>query len=191
MFKTPAIILSIQRIRDTKFRVILFTREYWRVTCWFNKKDLSKDIGDAVMVHIERIWRENIIKHIDVITRVDFGIWNYETIMLFLEIIRMFSVLLPDSVPHVGVFDDYTRLLKVLREWTVLESFHYSLLQFRILRILWFVDDSSFREDARMSYIHARVASVPVHKIFESKPLSANEGSLLRKITHETLYSLA
>lgn len=53
MFRTAAIILYTQKIRDTQTRVVLFTYDFGKITVWY-KKHTCPDIGTIIEAHIER-----------------------------------------------------------------------------------------------------------------------------------------
>lgn len=67
MYRFPAIILSITRIRDNNTRIVLLSREYGKITGWWNKKNITGiDIGDIAEVLISREGTKNTIKNVDI-----------------------------------------------------------------------------------------------------------------------------
>ncbi len=190
MFKTQAIILHVQKIRDSKVRIIFFTREYGRISCWFKKREFSHGIWDIVLIYIERIGSENMLRTVEARQSIIMNTWKYCTIIPFLEIIRIFYALLPESVPHTNIFDDYLWLVLSLREWNIISLFHYILFQFRILKILGIIDGSKLTWNPRMNYIDSHITIVPIRRILESKPLNPWEWELLQKINLQALYRL-
>lgn len=191
MFKTKAIILQIQRVRDNKTRIVLFTKEYGKITCWYKKKWCIWDLGDIIVSTIDRHLGENILKDIEITDRAHVDHWNFATIISFLEIINLFYSLLPDSVPHHHIFDDYTILIKTIKWLDVLYLSHYSLFQLRILKMLGFINDQDFQKTPRLHYIHNNISSSSLRNIFQSKPLSEEEWRFIQEINHRTIYQLA
>jgi hypothetical protein len=191
VFTSEAIILRTQKIRDTQIRVLVFTREYGRISCWFKKREFPHDIGDIVSVNIDRIGKENMLKKVECRKTIHGNSWQYTTIIPFLEILRIFYELLPDSVPHTAIFDDYLWLVDRLRSGDALSLFHYILFQFRILKILGYIDHSGLQGDPRMSYIHDNITTVSIRKLLETTSLRPGERELLQKMNWEALYRLA
>lgn len=191
MFKTEAVILNIQRIRDNQQRLVLFTKEYGKVSCWNRKKGGFFDIWDLVNISIDRSmgW-ENIAKDIEIKDRPYSQNWKFETIICFLEILRIFEKLLPESSPHQTLFRDYLSLLKGIKEPNQLHTSHYFLFELRILKMLGFVNGNDFSKTERLQYIHKSISEVPIWKILESKPIYEEEWIFIKQMNQKTLYQL-
>jgi hypothetical protein len=41
VYKVQAVILSITRIRDNQTRIVMISREYGKITGWWNKKNIT------------------------------------------------------------------------------------------------------------------------------------------------------
>ena len=53
MYKSQGVILYIQKIRDSQIRMVIFTEEFGKITCW-SKKLVHTDVGNIVSLLIER-----------------------------------------------------------------------------------------------------------------------------------------
>jgi hypothetical protein len=107
VFKTEAIILSIDTIRDNNIRIVVLTKEYGKISCWYKKKQFSHDIGDIVFLIIERTAGTNTVKYTENIMSPREESWNYAKITTFLESLALMHTLLPEMSPYLSVFQDY------------------------------------------------------------------------------------
>ncbi len=190
MFKTSSIILRIERIRDSKTRVIFFSREYGRITCWYNKKWFSWDIGDICDAYIDRYQWENQLKNIDIKDRINIR-WQYASIIAFLEIIKTILLLLPEANPHMNIFDDYVFLIRKMRSSPEdMTHSHYILFQLRTLKHLGHIDGRLFAINPRLMYIDRNITSTPIKTILESKPLTTEENLFISSMNQKTVYQL-
>jgi recombinational DNA repair protein (RecF pathway) len=136
MFKTESIILKIESIRDNQTRVVLLTREYGKVSCWYRKRQFLHDIGDMIFVVLERDNSTNTIKFTENMYSPRESHWNYSKIRVFLESLALMNTLIPEMAPYASLFHDYRGLLTHMQKSESLHEHHYLLFQFRILRTL-------------------------------------------------------
>lgn len=170
MFRTHAIILSTQKIRDQFTRVILFTKEYWKINSW-HKKGILPDITSLCEIQIERENGFNIIKNIEKIRRIwDFHISTYDNIHEFLTIFHILTTLLPDSSEHRSIFDDIENII-TLNSIEAKPSEFYTMIQARILKKLWYLDDARFEETPLHRYIYDHLEIASISAISHSKPI--------------------
>ncbi len=179
MFKSHAIILHKQKIRDGQTRVILFTRDFWRVTGW-EKKSYSPDIWSIVEVSIERISGQNKIKNFDIKTSLSQENWNYDETIWFLHILQTLYDLLPESSPHVSIFDDFSLMIEEIN-WNVWKMQLFLLTHIRILKKLWTLKDELFSYDKVLYYIYVNIDLKNINTIFRSKTLEINYLNCIRK----------
>jgi hypothetical protein len=107
VFKTEAIILSIDTIRDNNIRIVVLTKEYGKISCWYKKKQFPHDIGDITFLTIERTAATNTIKYTESIMSPREESWSYSKITTFLESLALMYTLLPEMSPYLSVFQDY------------------------------------------------------------------------------------
>lgn len=170
MFRTHAIILSTKKIRDQFTRVVLFTKEYWKINSW-HKKGVLPDITSLCEIQIERENGFNIIKNVEKIQCIsDFNISTYTDIHEFLEIFHILSLLLPDSSEHQSMFDDIKELLTLDFIETKPSEF-YTMIQARILKKLGYLDRSRFEETPLHRYIYDHLERVSIIAMSHSKPI--------------------
>lgn len=172
MFKTKAIILFTQKIRDTLFRVVIFSEEYGKISAWFQKWTLSFDIGDIVSVSIERNQGKNTIKRIESITSPRWISWTYDTLSSFLFLVKLYYFFLPESLPHKKIYDDYASFLSWnTKKWSS-TSWACTLMQLRFLKELWLVGENTFWENTLLNYIALWIEKKDLFTILESKKIS-------------------
>lgn len=169
MFRSNAIIIHKQKIRDGQTRIILFTRDFGRVTGW-EKKPQSPDVWSIVEVSIERNWSQNTIKNFDIRTSISQEFWKYEEALWFLYILQTLYDLLPESSPHTSIFDDVTDMIKMLST-QVGKLQLFLLIHMRILKKLWSLRDELFLYDKILNYIYINIDSKNIQSILNSKPL--------------------
>ena len=190
MFKIEAIILKVERIRDTKIRLILFTREYWKVSCWYNKKNFSFWIWDSITCYLERKGGNNFLKNVDWKISAPLENWKYSTVISFMEIISIFMKFMPDWAINEWAFDDYMSLLYGLKIWMIIEGHHYSLYQFRLLKSLGSLNPHKIVLSPVVHYIHEKIGWVSIDTLLGAKEMKQSDKDILQKITLRTLYSM-
>ncbi len=195
MYRAQWILLYKQKIRDNQIRIILFTREFGKVTCW-SKKPIQSDIGNIVSLMIDRKNGMNLIHSIDTTHSIDDIFSTYEEIMTFLSVVHSLYILLPESMEHRSIYDDIVRSLEVWkREWS-LENIRVWIVQFfilihiRILKKLWFLRSELFHISEVLGYIYAQIDQKNIYQISASKILPDISLSKLREIILHTHHSL-
>ena len=199
MFRSQVIVLYIQKIRDDRTRLILFSKEYGRITCW-SKKQVLSDIGNIASVLMERKWRENYLKSIDTIVSVDLMLESYEEISHFLDMIKTLYNLLPESVEQRWLYDDIHELLRIFPDRRILnmrqEIFSiwniqlFILIHIRILKKLGFLNQWLFHGSDILQYIYHHVEKKLIREIVDGKSLEQNLIESLKKIILQSHYSL-
>lgn len=198
MFRTHAIVLYIQKIRDDQKRVILFSRDYGKITCW-SKKNILPDMGSIVSVIIERKGSENHIKTIDNLNSLGNIFENYEQVHGFLSLMETLYRLLPDSLEHQHIYDDVVHLVQLIgnsqkrtEDWIFLKVWKiqlFTLMNIRILKRLWFLRQESFMESSILNYIYGNIEKRSIPDIARGKNLSNEVLTSLRNIILHTHYN--
>lgn len=196
MFRTHAIVLYIQKIRDNQKRIILFSRDYGKITCW-SKKNVLPDIGNVVSVVIERRGNENHVKTIDTIDSLGDTFENYEQVYNFLTLIETLYRLLPDALEHRNIYDDILELVQCMsqrykKEWKNPEIWKiqlFILINIRILKRLWFLRQEVFLESNILDYIYRNIEKKSISDIAQWKHLSNDVITSLREIILHTHYN--
>ncbi len=190
MFKTQAIILHIHKIRDLQWRIIVFSREYGKISCWTYKTKFDHDIGDIVMLVLERKGWRNIVSKVEQFLSNQKPIWHYDALKRFLEIIKTLYLLLPEMVPQNQIFWDYKKLIEFHNTCEVLDDI-YTLFLLRILKTLWFVGEDEFRENQVLLYIFRNIESEKIQKILETKKLQTSDRETIDKINLLCLHRIS
>jgi len=188
LFKTKAIILSIDTIRDNNIRIVCLTEEYGKISCWYKKKVFSHDIGDIVFMSIERLSWINVVKYTENIYSPREENWSFQKIYIFLESLSLIGKLLPEAAPYGNIFNDYKSLLSHMQEIHTLWEHHYLLFQFRILRTLWYIWYESVERSSITGYIYKNILSTPLEKVFASKELTDMDFSIIRVANQEAVH---
>lgn len=188
MFKTEAIILSIQRIQDSNTRLICLTQEYGKVTLWYRKKILVHDIWDIIFLTIDRQGSCNLVKYIESVLSPREDSWSFKKIMLFLENIQLMNLLLPDESPYKKLFQDYKWLLMHMQKIGSLNDHHYLLFQFRILRTLWYIWVDRCNANAVVLYIYNNILTTPLTKLLTSRQLRQEDIDIIEIWNKEAIY---
>lgn len=188
MFKTEAIILSIHRIQESNIRVICLTRDYWKVTLWYRKKQLCHDIWDIIFLTIDRQGILNIAKYTESVMSPRENSWSYKKIIIFLENIQLMNLLLPDESPYTRLFQDYKWLLIHMQKVGSLQEHHYLLFQFRILRTLWYIWIDGYKENPVILYIYNNILSTPLSNLLTSKQLKQEDASIIEIWNKEAIH---
>ncbi len=188
MFKTEAIILFIEVIRDNNIRIILLTKEFGKVSCWYKKKQFLYDIGDIVFVILERNNSINLIKHIESKNSPREEHWTYAKISIFLENLSMMYELLPEESPYETVFQDYRWLLIHMQSAKTLHEHHYLLFQFRFLRTLWYIGKEDLQNTPILRYIFENILKTPLNQLLRSKELNWEDAKTIEMKNKEIFY---
>jgi len=95
MFRSKGIVLNIQKIRDNQIRIVLFTREYGKITCW-SKKQISADIGCIISIFIERKGNQNLLKTHETLASAGDMFQKYDEVICFLQLLDSLNLMLPE-----------------------------------------------------------------------------------------------
>lgn len=190
MYRSRAIILSITRIRDNNTRIVMLSQEYWKITGWWNKKNITSiDIWDIIDVFISRENTKNTIKNIEIITPWWSRHWNYQQIFSFLETLHIISKISIDGnkcqtlYADVALFIDYW-----LRE--TLHLCHYVTFQMRIIKSLGSMNPEILWNDQILQYIYNHISHTRLEKILSSSNIKKEHISKIQQINLHSLYLL-
>jgi len=178
MYTLDAIILDIQSIRDKQVRLVLFTREYGKISAWIYKNISGVDIGDIAHVVIERRESINRIRHIESRYFIGKKRWTYAPLISFLEILKTLYHHTSDEDIHMHIFDDYLVLLQDVTACT--EEDHSLLVQTRFLKMLGSLDPQFFHASRVLQYIYNTISTTPLERILASRALHEEEKKILR-----------
>lgn len=188
MFQTPAIVLHTQQIRDQQARVILFTRDFWKITTWYKKRSLP-DTGSTVAASIERKWWENILSGYDMTKALLLDTLSYEKILAFLDLLKHLYTLLPEGMVQLWIYEDIDLLIE---KWLHAVSEDALLLsQFRMIKKLGYIWEDTIWSDDISIYIHKNISMKSMESILSTKPLSESTKLSLKKslLQAQALYS--
>ncbi len=198
MYRTQGVILYKQKIRDNQIRIVIFTREFWKVTCW-SRKTIPSDIGNRVSLIIDRKNGMNILHTMETIDSFDSIFSSYDEIITFLAVIHSLYKLLPESMEHRSIYDDMIQSIEVFatkkwnevrtektKEWIVQ---FFILLHIRILKKLWFLRDELFHISDVLRYIYIQIDIKNIQQISLGKILHDDSLLKLREIILHTHHS--
>ncbi len=180
MFKIQAIILQIQKIRDNQTRVLLFSREFWKIHSWMYAKNKWFDIWDIVDMSIERFGLINKIKEVHNSYSVLKIEWNYLAIMNLLDIIKIFHTFIPENVPYTQIYDDYHWVISSFDTFGIPSDFQYLLLKIRILKLLGIMNISGI-DSLIIQYIYKNITEKRLEIIFWAKDISSDDITIMRQ----------
>lgn len=199
MFRSQVIVLYIQKIRDDRTRLILFSKEYGKITCW-SKKQVLTDIGNIANILVERKWWENQLKSIDTIGSLDAILGSYDEVRHFLDILWALYKLLPESAEQRSLYDDIYWLIRIFpsRKSLDIDANIFSiwniqlfiLIHIRILKKLWFLNQWLFEESDILKYVYEHIEKKMIQEIALAKSLEHTLIESLKKIISQTHYSL-
>lgn len=187
VFRFKAIILSITRIRDNQSRIVLMSREYWKITGWWNKKNFTGiDLWDIVEVILSRDNAKNSIKNIDLITSWWNRLWNYSQIESFLKTLQILNQISIDWQLCSWLYDDMDFLIRFGLK-NSLEQSHFTIFQMRILKSLWSMDPEILGNDPILQYIYNNISQTPLERILSAniKNIQINK---IEQINHHSFY---
>jgi len=97
---------------------------------------------------------------------------------------------MPEWAINEWAFDDYMSLLYGLKIWMNIESHHYNLYQFRLLKSLGSLNPHQIQFSPVVHYIHEQIWWISINKLLEAKQMKESDREILQKITLKTLYSM-
>jgi hypothetical protein len=188
VFKTEAIILSVESIRDSNIRIVALSKEFWKISCWYKKKVFPHDIWDIILISLERDNGINAIKYIEPRSCPREEHWTYKKIVIFLESLSMMYTLLPEESPYQSLFHDYRWLLVHMDSCHTLHEHHYLLFQFRLLRTLWYIGKDDMSKTPVLRYIFENILTTPLSQLLWSRELHRDDAETLETKNREALY---
>lgn len=190
MYRFPAIILSITKIRDNNTRIVLLSREYGKITGWWNKKNITGiDIGDISEVLISRDGTKNTIKNVDIKIHGWNKWWNYERIIGFLETMHITNKMSLDSHEAHSLYDDIYECISLGSRQDMTPA-HYTIFQMRILKSLGSMDRSILWDDIILKYIYDNISHTPLERILSSSNIKIDHINKIQQINLHSLYML-
>ncbi len=190
MYRFPAIILSITKIRDNNTRIVLLSREYGKITGWWNKKNITGiDIGDIVEVLISREGTKNTIKNIDIKIHAWNKWWNYERIIGFLETMHIANKMSLDGHESQSLYDDMYECISLGSRQDMTHA-QYTIFQMRILKSLGSMDRSILWDDTILMYIYDNISHTPLERILSASNIKRDHINKIQQINLHSLYML-
>ncbi|MBP6981860.1 recombination protein O N-terminal domain-containing protein [Candidatus Gracilibacteria bacterium] len=187
MFRVKAIIIHKQKIRDGQIRVVIFTKEFGKITAW-HKKQICPGIGSMNEIHIERNGGQNHIKNIETIQSISGETWKYEEVIEFLRILQTLYELLPDSSEHITIYEDIEKMLFFIQEAN-LKIQTLFLTHIRILKKLGSLKEEIFSEVDILRYIYINIDKKSMESILGSNTIDEMHINILKKAVEESRYS--
>lgn len=184
MFRSHALIIHKHKIRDGQTRIVLFSREFGRVTAW-SKKNNTPGVGSLHEVQIERIGNLNHIKSFDTSTDISWEWWKYIEVFGFLQIMQTLYQMLPESHEQMSIYDDIRELIENLHTHTDRQQ-ALLLGHVRVLKKLGSLRNTFLDPDILCRYIYTHIDKKSMKSILLWKNIKSIQRSLLSKAIEES-----
>lgn len=189
MYRFRAIILNITRIRDNNTRIVMLTREYWKITWWWSKKNITGiDLWDVVEVLISRDENKNTIKNVDFVTSWWNKNWNYSQIFSFLKTLHIINQISIDNHECFQLFDDTYFLIRYGIK-NILNSDQYTIFQMRVLKSLWSMNPDILGNDPILQYIYKNITHSPLERVLSAN-IKNNHINIIEQANLNSIYTL-
>lgn len=190
MYKSRAIILSITKIRDNNTRIVFLSREYGKITGWWNKKNISGiDLWDIVDILISRENTRNLIKNIDIKTPWWDRNWKYNQILWFLETLHMINRISREGDECRSLYEDVSNFI-LYGLHRPLATSQFIIFQMRILKSIGSMNPEIFATDHILQYIYDNISHTPLERILSSSNIKNEHINTIQQINHQSLYIL-
>ena len=103
-FVTEAIMLHKKTIKDKVFSLELFTRDFWKIHCWYTHKHCFLDYGMILQVEIQTKIKTNTLKRFKIVSAFPAEGCDLEMILRFLTVMNFFRKASPEGVPSLSLF---------------------------------------------------------------------------------------
>lgn len=190
MYRTKAIILYRQAIRDNQIRTILFSEDYGKITAW-EKNTSIWDIWNIVEILLERKNSQNLIKKISLIHSMNTDLWKYDEVIEYLNTLQILYHTLPEWVEQRSLYKDIIFIINsvslvVWKVWILLLS------QARILSKMWYLQENN-KLTIEWNLLTEIIKSISMESMFYKKILADTDISILHtlilKSKHQYLYN--
>jgi len=189
VYRFRAIILNITRIRDNNTRIVMLTREYWKITWWWSKKNITGiDLWDVVEVLISRDENKNTIKNVDFVTSWWNKNWNYSQIFSFLKTLHIINQISIDNHECFQLFDDTYFLIRYGIK-NILNSDQYTIFQMRVLKSLWSMNPDILGNDPILQYIYKNITHSPLERVLSAN-IKNNHINIIEQANLNSIYTL-
>jgi hypothetical protein len=190
VYKFPAVILSVSKIRDNTTRIVLLSREYGKITAWWNKKNVTGiDIGDIAEVLLSREWGKNTLKSVDIKVHGWSKWWWYDRIIAFLETIQIVGKMGMEWQESRWLYEDLSRCIQIGKTQDMSIS-QYTIFQMRILKSLGVMNQERFRGDSVLRYIYENISHTPLERVLLASPLKIEHLTEIRMANLQSLEML-
>ncbi len=134
-FKTKAIVLKKQKIKDHDSILQLFSYEYWLISAF--RKEISSekklDLWYIINCEIETKNEKNTLKNIKIKSELNYQNLDFSTINQYLHLILLINKNCPKWSPIFEIFE----VFEAINNLTNLNSSKIIYSQLKILHILW------------------------------------------------------
>lgn len=178
MYKFDAIILEKNILREKHIRIVVLSRDYGKITVWSKKPINGVDIWDIAQLVVKRDNNINTLKSISSKHYIINKSWNFESIYTFLTLIKTLSFCTAESEIASHIFDDYKTTISTLDS---IQIDHCLLLHMRIFHYLWSLNSAFFEKDPILYYMYQNIATAPIAKILQTKPLKDAHRNAIEK----------
>jgi hypothetical protein len=171
-------------------RIVLLTREYGKITAWWNKKNVTGiDIGDIAEILLSREWSKNTLKNVDIKVHGWSKWWEYDRIMAFLETIHIVWKMGMEWQESRWLYEDLSRCIQIGKTQDMSVS-QYTIFQMRILKSLGVMNEERFTRDNILHYIYEHVSHTPLERILLASPLKTEHLTEIRMANLQSLEML-
>lgn len=186
MYTFDAVILEKTIVREKNIRLVVLSKDYWKITIWYKKQLTGVDLGDIARIIVKREWSINIAKTIETKYYLMAKKWNFETLFAFLSLLKTIKVCTADEDSAEKIYTDYEKSLKFFSENFSIDSI--LLLEMRLFKHLGSLNPDFFQSDAVLEYIYNKISTTPLEKILKSQKLQNKHQEIIKK---SNLFSLS
>lgn len=181
IFKTSWIILKIVKQKESEFLLDVFSYEYWKIKLKAKISKTLKNLDTWYIINFEvNVKKENQIHEIkNIKIKNEFSYLNkdYETIIKYLELIKIVNDKCPFSLPIFEIFN-------ILNEVNILENITSEKVIFaklKLLNILWLLKIEN--KNPKIQKILSFIWKESIKNILKLKGLNEEEKNELNNLT--------
>lgn len=187
VFSTDAIILKKTQIRDNKGLCIIYTKDFWKITCFVTESKTKSpvDIGGIINVQIKVTGQTNVIQSYKIKRALDYGTLAYQELRNILEIVALIQKTLPEWVPNSTLFDDYLKLLPYL-ETNERNAVATEFFKFKLAKYLWI--SLPHEHDPELQKIHSNIDRVNLARLCDEVTIHEAHIGRMRQYTEQSFW---